>query len=194
MRRRAPYILIFFRLIAGLMLLPLTICHVRSEWLVTVLFAGLLSDVVDGIVACRLGISTLSLRRLDTRIDLVFYGCAVVAALIKTPIPTSDLLPWLVAYFVLFLTRNLVDYFRYRASPSYHMLSGKLWSVVVAVHLSILFSGLRVSVFLPIAFALYAINALEGIMASLWLDHPCKDIPSIWHVLTSKAAYKQIVP
>lgn len=125
--------------------------------------------------------ATLALRRLDTRADMVFYGCATAAALVCASFPLARLWPWLAAYGLLFAVRNLVDYLRYRASPSYHMWSGKLWSVVLFAHLVALFCGAQALLLLPVAFACYALNAVEGIVASLVLSQPCTDVPTVWH-------------
>ena len=180
--RRLPIALTSFRLIAGIGFYPLVLSHASAWLFVTLLFAGLLSDIADGMIAHRMGVTTLALRRFDTRADLVFYGYAVIAALVNTAFPLARLLPWLIAYLSLFVARNFVDYLRYRASPSYHMWSGKLWSIILFVHLVLLFCGTLAFFLLPLAFALYAINAVEGIIASLVLPQPCRDIPSLWHV------------
>lgn len=178
-----PSILIYFRLIAGISFIPLVLCHAYSALLVTLLIAGLLSDIVDGVVARHLGVATLALRRADTKADLVFFGCTTIAALTKSALSWIYLWPWLVAYGTLFATRNIVDYLRYQASPSYHMWSGRLWAVILCVHLAALFYGIHALFLLPIHFGLYAINAAEGIIASLVLPVPSSDIPSVWHVL-----------
>ena len=180
---RLPIALTLFRLVIGVGFIPLVYWHARAWLLVALLIAGLLSDIADGMIARRLGVATLALRRLDTRTDIVFYGFATAAALMTASISLAQFLPWLTAYFSLFLLRNLVDYFRYQASPSYHMWSGKLWSVVLFAHLVILFCGAQALYLLPAAFVLYAINATEGIVASLVLPQPSKDIPSVWHAL-----------
>ena len=180
---RLPLALTFFRLVAGVGFVPLALYHVGAGSLVALLLTGLASDVADGVLARRLGAATLALRRLDTRADLVFYGFVTAAALASTPIPLTVFLPWCAAYLSLFLLRNLVDYFRYRASPSYHMWSGKWWSAVVCMHLALLFCGRSAFLLLPVAFALYSLNAAEGIIASLILPAPLRDIPSVWHAL-----------
>ena len=181
---RLPVALTLFRLTAGAAFFPLVLWHVPAWLLIALLVAGLLSDIADGIIARRLGMVTLKLRRLDTRADIVFYGCAVTAALLHASFPLARLWPWIAAYGLLFMVRNLVDYLRYRASPAYHMWSGKLWSVVLFVHLAALFCGARAFFLLPLAFALYAANAAEGIIASLVLPQPCTDVPTVWHAFT----------
>ena len=108
----------------------------------------------------------------------------MTAALVGASFPLARLWPWLAAYALLFVVRNLVDHCRYRASPSYHMWSGKLWTVVLFAHLVVLFCGAHALFLLPLAFVFYAINAVEGVIASLVLPQPCKDVPSVWHAFT----------
>ena len=181
---RLPTILAWCRLAAAAAFLPLVFWRAPAWSPVALLFAGLLSDVADGILARRLHVATLALRRLDTRADMLFYGSAVVAALVWASFPLARLWPWLAAYGLLFAVRNLVDYLRYRASPAYHMWSGKLWPVVLFVHLMTLFYGVQAFFLLPLAFACYAVNAAEGIVASLVLPQPCTDVPTVWHAFS----------
>ena len=180
---RLPVVLTLFRLVAGAAFLPLVLWRAPAWWLAALLVAGLLSDIADGMIARRLGLATLALRRLDSRTDIIYYGCAAAAAMIRTPLPMARLWPWLAAYGVLFVTRNVADYLRYHASPSYHMWSGKLWSVILFVHLVALFCGKHAFFLVPMAFAFYALNAVEGIIATLVLPQPRTDIPTVWHAL-----------
>jgi hypothetical protein len=46
-------------------------------WLVVCLYIGMLSDLLDGIVARRLNVATPALRRFDSRVDLVFWLTAL---------------------------------------------------------------------------------------------------------------------
>ena len=178
---RLPLALTLSRLVAGVAFLPLVLWHVPAWLLVALVLGGLLSDIADGILARRFSVATLALRRLDIQADMIFYGCAVIAALIRASFPLARLWPWLMAYLLLFVVRNLVDYLRYRAAPSYHMWSGKLWSLVLFAHLVALFCGTRAFFLLPTAFVFYAINALEGIIATLILSRPSKDVPTVCH-------------
>jgi CDP-diacylglycerol--glycerol-3-phosphate 3-phosphatidyltransferase len=176
----------FFRLSAGFVLPILALAHAPGVLLALLLLVAFLSDVFDGIIARRLGVDSLDLRRFDTRSDLVFGIGAVVGSLIEVPSSGGDWLPWVWGYAGLFVFRNLVDWWRYRASPSYHMWSGKLWSVVLMSYLFSVYLGGPLAVLQPLAFALYLINAAEGIAASIILPTPGKDIPSLWHVFEQK--------
>jgi phosphatidylglycerophosphate synthase len=178
---RVPPALIVFRLVAGIALPLLAWLHTPPSALAALLVLGFLSDVFDGLLARRLGTDTLPLRRLDTRCDIVFALGAVLASLIANPSSGSQWFPWIWGYLALFLLRNAVDYLKYRASPSYHMWSGKLWSAVIYLAIFAALIGAAKPWLSTAAFCIYAINALEGIAASLVFSRPAKDIPSIWH-------------
>ena len=63
--------LIWFRLVSGLVFYPLILWHAHAGRLVALLAAGLLSNVANVILARRLNVATLALRRFNTRTDLV---------------------------------------------------------------------------------------------------------------------------
>ena len=54
-------------------------------WLVAILWAGMVSDLLDGIVARRLGVQSPSLRRYDSQTDLVFWLCATWCVWVTHP-------------------------------------------------------------------------------------------------------------
>jgi hypothetical protein len=114
---------------------------------------------------------------------MFFYGCAAVAATLRSTRLIWQWLPWCVPYLILFCLRNCVDYLRYGAAPSYHMWSGKLWSICIFVILLATFLKEKSPISLKTAFWMYAINASEGIVASLVLPTPGNDVPTAWHAL-----------
>ena len=178
-----PLALTLARLAAGPVFVLLAWCRASGTALAALLVFGLLSDIFDGIISRDLGVATLAMRRLDTRADLVFYSFASATALWMNPSLSRRGLPWLAGYAVIFVLRNLVDFIRYRASPSYHMYSGKLWSMIIFVELFAAFFRIEAFFLLPLGFAVYLVNAVEGIIASVALPQPCKDIPTLWHAL-----------
>ena len=147
------------------------------------LLMGFISDIADGMVMRRLGITSLSLLRGDTRVDILFYTCAICAATLKSPKITAQWFPWMEAYLCLFVLRTGVDYYRYHASPSYHMWSGKLRSLCIVIVLLAAFSGLSYPILMKIAFTFYAVNTAEGVVVSFLLPVPGSDIPTVLHAL-----------
>ena len=181
-----PLILIASRGVTGVMLVALAMCGV-SGWILALLYlVAFIGDIADGMIARRLGISTISLRRLDTRADLLLLLGAVSAILIRQPALAVSWLPWIGGYVALYALRNAVDYARYRASPSYHMWSGKVWALLITLYLLVVLWGNDAQLLIPIAFIVYSINALEGIIASILLPRPMADIPTLWHACKIK--------
>src|SRR5436190_1506933 len=76
-----PQILILIRalLVPVTLTIAWTIGRPAAWWIVTLMFLGLLTDIFDGIIARKQKISTESLRRIDSQVDLVFWlaiaGC-----------------------------------------------------------------------------------------------------------------------
>ena len=188
---RLPLALTLFRMLAGPTLVLLGLYDASLGPLIILVAAGLASDIADGIIARRLGVASLGLRRLDTQADAIFYGGATAAAVLRAPDLLCLWLPWLAGYIGLFVLRNAVDFHRYRASPAYHMWSGKLCSLLVVGCLVTGLLGIRAAFLPPLAFALYAINAVEGVIATLVLPTPCRDIPTVWHALIRARKLRQ---
>jgi CDP-diacylglycerol--glycerol-3-phosphate 3-phosphatidyltransferase len=178
-----PYLLLCFRLL----LAPVFWIGYAVEanpWLYAgLLWTGIISDIFDGVLARRWKISTPGLRRFDSNVDTIFYGCAaVVAALLHS----ANLHSWRTGFLVMFLfliAQNLVHVFRFRAQPAYHMWSGKAWSIAIVVGLTLLFLGYTSQWALDAIVALGIYNCVEAIIASLILPRPMVDIPTVFHAI-----------
>jgi CDP-diacylglycerol--glycerol-3-phosphate 3-phosphatidyltransferase len=85
--RHVPIALIYSRLFIGVFLFVFSFLHWQHfNVLAIVLFAaGLLSDIFDGIIARRLGVSTQKMRRLDSLIDQIFWCLTAAAAFVQCP-------------------------------------------------------------------------------------------------------------
>ncbi len=178
-----PLLLIYFRATLG----P---CFLIGFWLgadprfhASLLAAGITSDVADGVLARRWGCSTPGLRRFDSNVDTIFYGCAAIVAALSH---ATYLFPWRLGFLVMFaflIAQNVTNAVRYGRQPAYHMWSGKLWSVALAVALTALFLGHPSPWAVNAVVALGIINSIEGMVASLTLPLPLTDIPSMFHAV-----------
>src|SRR3990167_5874203 len=82
-----PWALVIFRLAAGPALITLAMLGGRAFAVaaVVVLSLGVLSDILDGIIARRLKVATERLRRFDSRADVAFWVSATVAVHLMYP-------------------------------------------------------------------------------------------------------------
>ena len=181
--KSVPWILAWFRLSLA-PIFPAGYFLGANGWLyVVLLLAGIFSDIFDGVLARRWNCSTPALRRLDGNIDTVFYSSAgIVAALLHG----AFLAPWRVAIGVMFafmIAQNVTNIVRYGRQPSYHMYSGKLWSIALTITLAGLFLNHPSEWALGIMIALSIYNSLEDIIASLVLPSPMTDIPTVFHAI-----------
>ena len=74
MSTKTPIVLIFSRLIIGLIIIVFGILQINNYKILTIslLTIGLLTDIFDGIIARQLNILTQKIGRLDSAIDQIF--------------------------------------------------------------------------------------------------------------------------
>ncbi|MBU2714491.1 CDP-alcohol phosphatidyltransferase family protein, partial [Zooshikella harenae] len=78
-----PISFIYFRFLLGPALLIGAFYDINDYWYVIGVSLGFLSDLFDGIIARRLGVSTDKLRSLDSWADTLFYSCLLIIAFYK---------------------------------------------------------------------------------------------------------------
>lgn len=182
---RLPFVLIGLRLLAGLLILALMLwAPARAGgWAVGLMGFGLLSDVLDGIVARRLGVSTERLRRLDSAVDQAFWLLVLAAAVAASP--AFFRAHWLSIGLLLTLeaATYALSYLRFGREVATHSLGAKLWTLTIFATLAEVLltgdSGLGLRSCLLVGTA----SRLEvlGILAVLprWTN----DVPTLYHAL-----------
>lgn len=182
--RRIVVALTSLRLALGPAMLLLNLAGAGAPWLVGALVAGFLSDVFDGVVARRGGVSTAGLRRFDSRTDTAFYLCVIVVAWLRAP---SAFLAsrWLVgAALALELGRLLFDRWKFGLAASYHAYSAKAWGLLLFIALALLLGGATHygAVVLRLGLIVGIVSHLEGLAMSLLLTRWEHDVAGVWRV------------
>ena len=75
--KKVPLLLICIRLLLGFVMILIAnnnLVYVRTI-LVSLMIFGLLTDIFDGIIARKVGVSSEKLRRMDSQVDLIFWLC-----------------------------------------------------------------------------------------------------------------------
>lgn len=181
--KKAPYLLILFRLVLGPIMIFL--CYNFMEHLRTVLviliFLGLLSDVFDGIIARKTGVSSEKLRRMDSQTDLIFWLCVGWCAWLLNPeIIINNKYP-IGLIFVMEALTYVFSIAKFGKETCTHALLSKFWGItlLVAFVSMIGFGYGGISVFLAVLFGI--IGHIDVYLIIYFLPKWTHDVPSSYH-------------
>lgn len=177
--RSIPTALTVFRLLSAPVLMVLAYMG-RERFFLWLAIAALLSDVLDGALARRLGASSETGRLLDSWADLLIALVSFAGATLLWP----DTMREEAGYFALVLAAlvipNAWGFLRFRRLLGYHTISAKASGVFLAVGAVLLFIGLTPILFRVAAFVELAVAA-EYIAISLILPQWNSEMKSAWH-------------
>ncbi len=159
-----------------------------TGWFLAVFIAAFLSDVLDGMIARRLGVSTSRLRYADTWADITLYLAVLVSAWL-THKATLMALGWPFALLLASTAASWgVDLLRYGRLSSYHPWSAKAWGVTLAIAIVALFGWNDTGWAMWLMIGVGVLSNLECIAMTLLLPRWTHDVPSIFHALERRAA------
>ena len=180
--RRLPFALVIFRLLlAPVMIFWSWRAHQGGWFLVSCLWAGLLSDIFDGIVARHMGVATTAFRKWDANVDVVFWLAAGVCVWMLNGRLLHSHLAWIIVLFVLEPVSDLINLVRFAKSGCAHNWLSKLWGILLLITFSLLLSGHEPLGLFRLCLALGVISQLDRIIISSLLPRPECDIPSCYH-------------
>lgn len=184
MRNAVPRILVYSRIVIGLVCVFLA-CQVDDfrYWIFALMLTGLLTDIFDGIIARKLGVSTVALRKLDSLVDRFFWLMIFASCYLRYPLYTASVIPWVGIILLCEALVFLISWFRFKKGPSPHNLISKAWGISVAVAFSVIIltgsSQIAFQIMLGFAILSRFDSALIYIILPRW-DH---DIPSFYHAM-----------
>lgn len=148
---------------------------------------GLVSDVLDGALARRLGQASEFGARLDQWADFALWAVLPLAAWWLWPAILSREKGYVVLAVVCMLTPTAVAYGKYREVPGYHTWSVKLGSVLMGVSAPLL---LLFDVAWPFraAAVFQLVCAIDELGITALLAECRHDVPSVFHALRLRRA------
>lgn len=177
-----PYSLIIFRLLLAPTILLWTWQTHQSGWfLVSCLWAAMLSDIFDGIIARKLGVATNALRKWDANVDIVFWLAAGVCIWILNGQLLKDHLYFIIALFVLEPISDLINFMKFRKSGCAHNWLSKTWGILLLLTFSFLLGGSAPLWLFRTCLIVGMISQIDRIIISSLLPGPECDIPSCYH-------------
>ena len=187
-KHKIPTLLVYSRLVLGMIILLIAILFgsEMKEIILVLLVIGFLTDVFDGIIARKYKIDSDELRRLDSKIDRIFWSLVLVSCYLMYPEFIKSTLPKIALIFGLELIAVLISYLRFKKYPAPHNYLSKLWGCFVLVSIfEIILSGSSNLLFnLMILFGV--LSRIDGILIYSILENWERDIISFYHAFRNK--------
>lgn len=183
-----PSLLVALRLaIAPLLLLDASDRSIESGFIIGYIIA-VLSDIFDGIIARRLGVSTERLRQADSWADICLYLCIAASVWLVHPQVISEfqvpLIVAIIAQLALFAT-SLIKFGKF---PSFHTYTAKIWGLTLLTATVGLF-GFSNTNTLWLAISMCIVNSIEEIVMTLILPAWHCDVLSIFAAIELRNIY-----
>jgi phosphatidylglycerophosphate synthase len=184
-KEKAPFALIYLRLILGLMIIPLSYLKVDNYVIIAIIFLsiGLLSDVFDGIIARKLNISTVKLRRLDSTIDVIFFLSFAIATYLQCPNYFALRSTELIIIISLEALTYLVCFIKFKKEIATHSIGAKIWTILMFATLVEIILTCHSSYLFYAFFIVGIITRLEIVAIILVLKKWTNDVPSIFDAI-----------
>jgi phosphatidylglycerophosphate synthase len=183
--KRVPILLIFSRVIFGLIIVGLSLLHISyfKAVIVCLIASGLLSDIFDGIIARRLGISTPKLRRLDSTVDQFFWLMIAVSAYIINAAFFKNNLLLIILLIVLEGLCYVLSYIKFRKEVATHAIASKIWTLVLFATLIQIIAGTPSQILFCICIYLGMLTRLEIISIFIIIKTWTSDVPTVYHAV-----------
>ncbi|MBD2497876.1 CDP-alcohol phosphatidyltransferase family protein [Nostoc sp. FACHB-280] len=154
-----------------------------SIWFLVGFTAAFLSDIFDGIIARRLGVSNAKLRQADSWADTCLFSCIFLSAWLGyRDILIAYRLPLLMVIFAQ-LVWWIVNLIKYGKPASYHTYSAKFWGITLFIAIVALFGFNYAGIALWLTCIAGTIYSIEEIAMTLILPVWTHDVLSIFHAL-----------
>jgi CDP-diacylglycerol--glycerol-3-phosphate 3-phosphatidyltransferase len=177
-----PYSLIIFRLLLAPAILLWTWQTHQSGWFpVSCLWAAMISDIFDGIIARKLGVATNALRKWDANVDIVFWLAAGVCVWMLNGQLLKDHLYFILLLFVLEPVSDLINFIKFRKSGCAHNWLSKTWGILLLLTFTFLLAGSAPLWLFRTCLIVGLISQIDRIIISSLLPGPECDIPSCYH-------------
>ena len=149
---------------------------------------GLFSDIIDGIIARRLGVATPLLRRLDSQCDLVFWLSCLGSAHLMYPLLLTQTWPAIVLLLALELIIYVFSLLKFKREACTHAYSAKLYGLGLGIGVGeiMLYGNVGIAWHLMAIFGVIA--CMDVLLILIILPSWAHDIHSFWHALRKRYA------
>ncbi len=185
MKAKVPLLLILYRLILApcIILLSIYTSNLFPTIAVFIIVSGLVSDIFDGILARRWGVSTTQLRRWDSTVDQIFFIAIVVAAYIYCPSFFAQHMFKILLLLAAEALCYLVSFIKFKKEVATHSLGAKIWTLSLVVLLIQVFVQCSSTWLFELCFYLGMLTRFEIIAILFILKKWTNDVPTYYHAV-----------
>jgi CDP-diacylglycerol--glycerol-3-phosphate 3-phosphatidyltransferase len=155
--------------------------HAANAVFIACLVLAFLSDVLDGLLARWLGVTTPALRRYDSLADIGFYLAVLWCVVVLHPQAVAEYGAWLLALVAAEMMCQILSVWRFGSTTATHAWLCKLWSVLLCLS-SVVLLGLGVAGgLLRLTLFVGGLAYFDVLLILALAPAAPVDVPSCWH-------------
>jgi CDP-diacylglycerol--glycerol-3-phosphate 3-phosphatidyltransferase len=181
--KKLPFILIAIRFLLAPIIFLLAYFEIRESRniILFLMYFGLLTDIFDGIIARKVGVSSEKLRRLDSQTDLVFWLSIAFAVYWLNPEIVQEHWKSIAVIFMMEALCYIVSLWKFGKETCTHAWISKLWGLSLLATFTYLIGFQETGWIFYLCISLGFISHLDVILIILILPKWQFDIPSSFH-------------
>ncbi len=178
-----PYLLILLRFISAIAILysGYFVGEKSRMSIVILMYFGLLTDIFDGIIARKVGVSSEKLRRLDSQTDLVFWLSIGFATYWLNPEIIKDHWKSITVIFGMEVSCYIISFWKFGKETCTHAWISKFWGLSLLLAFTFLIGFGTANWTFYLCLVLGFISHIDVIMIILILPKWQFDVPSSYH-------------
>ncbi|OVE62791.1 CDP-alcohol phosphatidyltransferase family protein [Chryseobacterium mucoviscidosis] len=178
-----PYLLIAIRFIlAPIILLLAYFKGTESRFLILFLmYFGLLTDIFDGIIARKVGVSSEKLRRLDSQTDLIFWLSLGFASYFLNAELIKNEWKGVALIFIMEALCYIISWLKFGKETCTHAFLSKMWGLSLLIAFTCLIGFQQAGWTFYLTVILGFVSHIDVILIILILPKWQYDVPSSYH-------------
>lgn len=178
-----PYLLIATRFcLAPIILLLAYFKGEQSRFLIlSLMYFGLLTDIFDGIIARKVGVSSEKLRRLDSQTDLIFWLSLGFASYFLNAELIKNEWKGVALIFVMEALCYVISWLKFGKETCTHAFLSKMWGLSLLIAFTCLIGFQQAGWTFYLTVILGFISHIDVILIILILPKWQYDVPSSYH-------------
>lgn len=178
-----PIALILFRLLIAPIILALAyfVGENGKIAIVVLMYLGLISDILDGIIARKQNLSSAKLRRMDSQTDMIFWLSFGFATWILYPELIADNSGFIWTILAMEIACYAISLLKFKKETCTHAFLSKLWGITLLIAFTFLIGFNHAGVPFAMAIIMGLVSHIDRILITLILPKWTHDIPSAYH-------------